>query len=311
MRRFVLLLALVCAMFSVTAKADVPRHNFARTRAHNATLRSTHSAAAGRRAPAHAKAGKRRIAVTSHARHVASAHANTRCRRGRHCAAPQHAVLSPHYKSPKTTLRTQPLEHVKFALPPPMKGSHESLVRQNVRADQEGLSRIEDDGALAEMLGSRQLVSLPTGDGLTVDPRLPPNRRYCRSWTASFLTDMSRAHYSRFRTPLQVNSAVRTVKYQRHLRGINGNAAPAEGDIASPHLTGATIDIGKKGLSMAQIGWMRAYLLPLQSRGRIDVEEEFQQACFHITVYKTYSPGPEPSPATPGHVGAMVATDFR
>jgi hypothetical protein len=216
----------------------------------------------------------------------------------------------------RATLPTRPLKHVKFALPPPMKGSHESLVRQNVRADQDGLLRIEDDDALAEMLTARQLVALPTSSGLRVDARLPANRRYCRRWTATFLADLSRAHYSRFRAPLQINSAVRTVEFQRHLQGINGNAAPAEGDIASPHLTGATIDIGKKGLSASEIGWMRAYLLPLQSMGKIDVEEEFQQSCFHISVYKSYSAGRPQYPADPvtahhGDPAAILAARVR
>ena len=35
---------------------------------------------------------------------------------------------------------------------------------------------------------------------------------------------------------------------------------------------------------------MRAMLLPLMSSGKIDVEEEFQQACFHISVYRSYLP---------------------
>jgi hypothetical protein len=69
-----------------------------------------------------------------------------------------------------------------------------------------------------------------------------------------------------------------------------GNAAAAEGDVVSPHLTGATIDIAKGGLGRQEIGWMRAWLLPLQLAGKIDVEEEFRQACFHITVYKSYEP---------------------
>jgi hypothetical protein len=45
------------------------------------------------------------------------------------------------------------------------------------------------------------------------------------------------------------------------------------------------------------MGWMRSWLLPLQKAGKIDVEEEFQQACFHITVYKTYVP-PQPEVKT-------------
>ena len=34
---------------------------------------------------------------------------------------------------------------------------------------------------------------------------------------------------------------------------------------------------------------MRRQLLGLQQAGKIDVEEEFAQACFHITVYKSYA----------------------
>ena len=43
-------------------------------------------------------------------------------------------------------------------------------------------------------------------------------------------------------------------------------------------------------MSLAQIAWMRSYLLPLMNSGKIDVEEEFQQACFHISVYRSYLP---------------------
>lgn len=117
------------------------------------------------------------------------------------------------------------------------------------------------------------------------------NRRYCRPWTAQFLATLARAHYEHFHTSLQVNSAVRTVEFQQHLMHINGNAAPAEGDTASPHLTGQAIDIAKHGLSLTEIAWMRGYLLPLVQQGKVDVEEEFQQSCFHISVYKRYIPG--------------------
>ena len=88
---------------------------------------------------------------------------------------------------------------------------------------------------------------------------------------------------------------------------INGNAAPAEGDIVSPHLTGATIDIAKDGLSRAEIAWMRRRLLALEAAGKIDVEEEFQQACFHITVYKSYTPPSTQRPATQAGSGSIGA----
>ena len=99
---------------------------------------------------------------------------------------------------------------------------------------------------------------------------------------------MARAHQAAFHKPITVNSAVRTVEYQKRLMGTNGNAAAAEGDVVSPHLTGATIDIGKQGMSRKEMDWMRRQLLGLEEAGKIDVEEEFQQACFHITVYKSY-----------------------
>lgn len=172
----------------------------------------------------------------------------------------------------------------------PLRGSMASLLRQNRRSDAEGLVRIEDDAQLLQMEADRSIVPLPASSTLRVNADLPVDRRYCRPWTARFLTDLARSHYARFHRPFQVNSAVRTVRFQRSLQEINANAAPASGDLASPHLTGAAIDIGKKGMSFSEIAWMRARLLPLQTAGKIDVEEEFYQACFHITVYRSYEP---------------------
>jgi hypothetical protein len=48
-------------------------------------------------------------------------------------------------------------------------------------------------------------------------------------------------------------------------------------------------------MSAREIGWLRAWLIPLEQQGKIDVEEEFRQSCFHISVYKSYT---EPKPAT-------------
>jgi hypothetical protein len=172
----------------------------------------------------------------------------------------------------------------------PLRGSYESLVRQNQKTEADGLERILDDDDLTDRIARKMLVSVPASSALIVNPSLPENRRYCRPWTANFLADLARAHAAQFRRPVIVSSAVRTVEYQKRLMGTNGNAAAAEGDIASPHLTGATIDIAKQGLSRKELAWMRAWLVPLIAADQIDVEEEFQQACFHITVYKSYVP---------------------
>ena len=172
-----------------------------------------------------------------------------------------------------------------------LRGTHDSLVRQNARSEEESLERIEDDADLQDRIARGSLVRVPESGSSCVNPALPDNRRYCRPWTADFLTELARAHRSQFHTPLMVSSAVRTVEYQKRLMRINGNAADAEGDIVSPHLTGATIDIAKSGLSRSEIHWMRNQLLAYQNAGVIDVEEEFHQRCFHITVYKNYVPG--------------------
>jgi hypothetical protein len=193
---------------------------------------------------------------------------------------------------------------------PPLRGTHESLVRQNERAEQDGLLRVKDNDDLVMLRRQGKLVELPELPSMHVDSRLPAKRRYCRAWTGRFLSDLARVHYERFHKPLQVNSAVRTVEYQRHLLHVNGNAAPAEGDIASPHLTGEAVDIAKKGLTPSEVAWMRAYLLPLQTAGKIDVAEEFQQSCFHISVYKSYVAS-HPRLTSPPRSPSLLASGVR
>jgi hypothetical protein len=175
-------------------------------------------------------------------------------------------------------------------VPPPLYGSHENLLHQNQMADRDGLDRVRDDADLLDLRRQQKLVPLPEGDSLRVDASLPENRRYSRPWTAAFLAVLGRDYYANFHQPLQVDSAVRTVQFQQRLMHTNGNAAPSTGDTASPHLTGQAVDIAKHGLSITEIAWMRTYLQPLIDQGKIDVEEEFQQACFHISVYKAYVP---------------------
>jgi hypothetical protein len=180
-------------------------------------------------------------------------------------------------------------------MPAPLRGSFESLARQNEINEAEGLERILDEDDLNSRIEQRLLVPVPASSALAINGNLSESHRYCRPWTARFLSDFARAHSARFHSPLLVTSAVRTVEYQKELMMINGNAAAAEGDVVSPHLTGATIDIAKGLMSRQELGWARSWLLPLQQAGKIDVEEEFQQACFHITVYRTYNP-PPPAP---------------
>jgi hypothetical protein len=221
---------------------------------------------------------------------------------GTHRIAPS-APATPDAATPDAKTEEASLRVPLRAMPAPLFGSHESLQRQNTRLDADGLERIEDETDLEDRIAHKLLVPIPASSALTVNAELSPTHRYCRPWTAHFLTDLAREHDAAFHRPLEVSSAVRTMEYQKRLMEINGNAAPAEGDIVSPHLTGATIDIAKDGLSRDEIAWMRRRLLALEAAGKIDVEEEFRQACFHITVYKSYAPPRTPRPATQAKSG--------
>lgn len=200
--------------------------------------------------------------------------------------------------------------HVRLYWRSPLRGTHASLVRQNERDRADGLTRIETEHELQEMVREHSLIPLPLNAELQADPRLAQDRRYTRPWTAHFLRDLGRMYTHRFGDALVITSAVRPASYQQKLTWRNGNAAPANGAIASPHEFGATIDIGKKGMTAREMAWMRGYLLPLQQAGQIDVEEEFYQACFHITVYKNYVPAPVMRPQ-PEMADRQVDTEAR
>ena len=178
----------------------------------------------------------------------------------------------------------------RLVMPAPLKGSREVLLHQNTMANSDGLERLQDDADLDRLRTARLLISFPGSASLHVNEDLPYNRRCARPWTVLFATDIGRDFFARFHEPIYLTSAVRTVTYQTRLQRVNGNAAATEGDLASPHLTGQAIDLAKRGMSSSQLAWMRAYLLPLMQAGKIDVEEEFHQACFHISVYRQYAP---------------------
>ena len=58
---------------------------------------------------------------------------------------------------------------------------------------------------------------------------------------------------------------------------------------------------------------MRSYLSPLESAGKIDVEEEFHQSCFHISVYQSYGGAQQlkSETAAPARSAALLATHLH
>jgi hypothetical protein len=172
---------------------------------------------------------------------------------------------------------------------PVFRPSHESLLLQNAEIDRMELPRIQDDDELEALKASGALQPIVAGETLRFDPRLDPSRRYCRPWTRDFVQDLSQAYYHRFHDQIQVNSAVRTVKVQKKLRRHNRNAAPAEGDTASSHLAGLTVDLQRRGMTQEQIHWVERYLFYMKSLGLVEPEEERHQWVFHIMVSGHYA----------------------
>lgn len=193
--------------------------------------------------------------------------------------AVRHAVLQKSHRRHFHWLRWHPM----------FRPSHESLLIQNAEIDRLDLPRIQDETELEALKADGSLQEIKAGETLRFDPRLDPSRRFCRPWTLDFVNDLSQAYYNRFHQQIQVNSAVRTVKVQKKLRRHNRNAAPYDGDTASSHLAGVTVDLQRRGLSKDQIRWMEHYLFYMKALGLVEPEEERRHWCFHIMVSGRYS----------------------
>jgi Family of unknown function (DUF5715) len=197
-----------------------------------------------------------------------------------------HRYVAPRHSHHATTHRA----HIRrLRWNPVFRPSRDSLLRQNEEIDRLDLPRIQDDNELEQLKTSEDLVPLVAGQSLRFDPRLDPDRRYCRPWTRDFVDDLSEAYYKEFHNQIQVNSAVRTVRIQKKLRRHNRNAAPEKGELASSHLAGITVDLQRRGMTRQQVRFVENYMLPLKNLGLIEPEEERHQWVFHVMVSDRYT----------------------
>ncbi len=172
---------------------------------------------------------------------------------------------------------------------PLLRGSRESMLRQNDEIDRLQLTRIANDDELLDLVTREELVPLENTNALLINPSIEDNRRYSRPWTRDFVNDISDDFYAKFHQKIILTSAVRTQEQQTKLRRRNRNAAPSDGEIASSHLAGTTIDFAKKGMSKAQRKWFDHYVYDLQQSGLVEAAEERRQACYHIMVSERYT----------------------
>lgn len=159
---------------------------------------------------------------------------------------------------------------------------------QNERANAYHLSRMQNRAMIVKFFESGYLAAVPRETRFYYLHDIPPAYAYLRPWTKTFLDRLSREFYASFHQRLRVTSMVRTVELQRRLERRNFNAAGATGMDRSSHLTGATLDISKHGMSAREKRWMRRKLVALERRGYLYAVEEFEQPCFHVMVFPTY-----------------------
>ncbi len=169
-----------------------------------------------------------------------------------------------------------------------LRADSQSQVVQNKRADSEKLSRFESATMVERFVRLQLLADIPAKTRNYYVHAIPERYQYLRPWTKLFLDRVSSQYRSRFGKPLRITGLTRTAQYQKSLRRRNGNAASPTGPKRSVHLTGACLDISKKGMTRSQISWMRRVLHSIKQKGYLYPVEEFKQPNFHIMVYRNY-----------------------
>lgn len=169
-----------------------------------------------------------------------------------------------------------------------LRADSSSQAEQNRLADVDHLSRMKDKEMVQRWARLKLLVPVAVKSRDWYLHAVPSDYRYLRPWALVFLQRLGRQFRTRFGRPLRVTSLLRTISYQRALAHRNANAAPSTGPKASVHLTGACLDISKKGMSSSQQRWMRNVLVSLRSKGYLYAIEEFRQPTFHVLVLRRY-----------------------
>jgi uncharacterized protein YcbK (DUF882 family) len=170
-----------------------------------------------------------------------------------------------------------------------LRATSSSQLVQNQRADEDQLSRMEGSAMTARWVRLQLLEAVPAKTSGYYLHAVRVQNRYLRPWTRLFLSRLSNQYRAKFGKQLRVTSLLRTAEYQRSLQGRNGNAASPEGPKRSAHLTGASLDISKKGMTGTERQWLRRVLTSLRGNGYIYAIEEYQQPVFHILVHRTYA----------------------
>src|SRR5258707_12563374 len=83
---------------------------------------------------------------------------------------------------------------------PVLKGSLDSMERQNEEIDRLQLPRIADNEQLLELERTQELVPIQESRALRISPAIQSDKPCCRPWFIRFLHERTRAYFAEFPT---------------------------------------------------------------------------------------------------------------
>lgn len=206
-----------------------------------------------------------------------------------------------------------------------LQGSHDSLVRQRKMAEKHHAPAIVDDEHFKQLRDSGALVPIIETPSLQVNPReLAKKWRWLRPSAMEALNRVSVEFRAKFKIPLTVNSATRTIPRQVQISVKEKNPNATSVALAA-HTRGTTFDLafyyfrgeGKNrrrvAYTPAQHRWLRHRFLELEAQD--DCMEVTLEKKARSTYHGTVSDGcvwpgsgpPVPAPPQPVLPGALYA----
>jgi len=174
-------------------------------------------------------------------------------------------------------------------------GSHESLVRQNLVAQQHDYAYLRTTQEVVQSIGSGILVAVHGNDDYQLangEVSFP----YARPEVKTFLEQLSSAYHAACGEPLVVTSLVRPISRQPW------NASPI-----SVHPTGMAMDLRRSDRHGCR-QWLESTLLALEGEGMIEATRERWPPHYHVAVFPDplLLPGPIGDPNGVVRVAALA-----
>ncbi len=175
-------------------------------------------------------------------------------------------------------------------------GSHESMVRQNLVAQQHDYAYLRTTQEVVQAVGSGALVAVNGNEDLELageEVSFP----YARPEVKTFLEQLAHAYRAACGEPLVVTSLVRPISRQPW------NASPI-----SVHPTGMAVDMRRSDRHGCRV-WLESTLLALEGEGMIEATRERWPPHYHVAVFPDplLLPGPIGDPNGVVRVAAFAA----